>query len=159
MTSLPSADLLSLLPARLSTATTQNLAALLDHVRVQLGRARQVRSHHGNGNGGPHGVPLGRCGPGGDEQLPQLAGDADGVEDEEAAVAHPAQRGGLDPGAERQGEEEVAHDLGDGPGQQHGRVGRAGGDEGVEVDGAPDEGEAGGDLHQGREEGGADDAC
>ena len=87
-----------------------------------------------------------------------LARDAERVEDEEGVVAQPGQEAGL-PAEEAEGEEGVADDLGDGPGDEHGcvEVGREG-DGGEGVDDAPDEEEARRYLHEGRQEGGADNA-
>lgn len=87
-----------------------------------------------------------------------LAGDADRVQREEGRVLQPGEPWPLDAGRQ-QGEVGVADDLGDAPGQQHDRVEAAVGGEREEVDGAPDDGQAAGDLQEGLEEARADDAC
>jgi len=102
------------------------------------------------------GVAQGR-GDGGEVDEGALAGDADGVEDEEGVVAQPGLGGGL-PAGQREGEEGVANDLGDGPGDEHGRVEGRCGEEGEGVDDGPDEEEARRDLREGGEDGSTDDA-
>ena len=89
-----------------------------------------------------------------------LAGDAERIQDEEGVVAQPREGLGLPVHGEQGNKVRVADDLGDGPGDEHGGVeGRLEGQVREVVDDAPDEEEAGGDLHDGREDGGAHNAC
>lgn len=87
-----------------------------------------------------------------------LAQNANGVQHEEGIVSQPGEDAGRKAG-EAKGEVRVADDFGDGPSDEHGAVGgRFLGEVGVEEEDAPDEQEAGGDLHDGCEEGGANDS-
>lgn len=87
-----------------------------------------------------------------------LAQDANRVEDEEGVVAQPGEDSGRQAG-QGEGKVRVADDFGDGPGDEHGAVGgRLDGEVRVEEEDAPDEEEARGDLHEGREERRADDS-
>ncbi|KAI6772367.1 hypothetical protein HG530_003325 [Fusarium avenaceum] len=87
-----------------------------------------------------------------------LAENANRVEHEEGVVAQPGEELGLETG-QREGEEGVADNLGDGPCDQHGRVEGREGEEGEDVDDSPYEEEARGDLHESGEEGSTNDAC
>lgn len=103
----------------------------------------------GRGGGRPHGSKI-------NERA--LAQDADGVQQEEGVVSQPGEDAGRQAG-EAEGEVGVADDFGDGPGDEHGAVGgRFDGEVGVQEEDAPDEEEAGGDLHESCEEGRADDS-
>lgn len=90
---------------------------------------------------------------------PALARDAERVQDGEGVVAQKREEGGHAQAAEGEDEVAVAHDFGEGPGEQHRAVGgRVLGSAGEGVRDAPDKEEAGGYLHEGGEEGGANDA-
>lgn len=87
-----------------------------------------------------------------------LAQNANRVQNEKRVVAQPGEDARRHAG-QRQGKVGVADDLGDGPGDEHGAVGgRLDGEVRVEEEDAPDEEEARGDLHEGCEEGRADDS-
>ena len=97
-----------------------------------------------------------RCG--GQPDEPAFAEDTNRVEHKEGVVAQPSKELGLKTG-QREGEEGVANDLGDGPGDEHGRVERRESEEGEHVDDGPDEEEARGDLHKRSEQRSTNDAC
>jgi len=99
---------------------------------------------------------LGRANSAPDE--PGLAGDSQRVEDEEGVVAQPVQDGGLI-ARECEGEVRVPDHLCHGPGQQHATISQASAQLWEQVRYSPNDGVAAEDLHEGREEGGADDAC
>lgn len=97
-----------------------------------------------------------RCGSQPDE--PAFAEDTNRVEHKEGVIAQPSKKLGLKTG-QRESEEGVADDLGNGPGDEHGRVERRESEEGKHVDDGPDEEEARGDLHKRSEQRSANDAC
>lgn len=103
-----------------------------------------------------HGVPRGLDSA---PDEPRLAGDAERVQDKEGVVPQPVQRRRRAAArGERQGEVRVPDHLGDGPRHQHAAVRRACAELWEEVCDAPDDRIAAEDLHESREEGGADDA-
>ena len=124
---------------------------------IQNNRTRDIRQQHGHQG---ERVPSRELIGGAHKRLDDhghLGADAHGVEDQERAIAQPVQEVG-DEVELLEREIGVADHLGRGPRREHGRV--PGGDvelrEGIAD--APDEHEAGGDLHEGGEEGGGDDA-
>ena len=90
---------------------------------------------------------------------PTLTADTKRVQDEESVVSQPQPSVRDGAGGEVDSEVGVADDFGDRPGYEHGAVDGGKGDGvGERGDDAPDQEDAGGDLHEGREEGGAYDA-
>lgn len=74
-------------------------ASVEDHKgRSDADRASHQESGPALLDHGARGVASGARRPGGEEQLPRLAGDSDRLEDEEADVAHTAQWGAVGPG-------------------------------------------------------------
>lgn len=87
-----------------------------------------------------------------------LAEDTGRVEDEEGRVSQPRQLRDVE-ADDIDGEVGVANDLGDGPGEEHGGVGRVEGDLRERVDDEPDDEDAREDLDGCCEEGRANKAC
>ena len=88
------------------------------------------------------------------EDQPGLTAGSHRVKEVESVVPERLERGDPDP-EEANGVERVAHDLGEGPREDHGGVDRGGSDGGKEVKGVPDHEVPAEDLRQRRPERGA----
>lgn len=124
---------------------------------IQDHRARDIRQQHGNQRiRVPRRELIGRS----HEPLDDhghLGADAHGVQNQESRVTQPVQKV-RDEVELLEREIGVADDLGGGPRGKHGAVPGRGVELRERVGNAPDEHKAGGDLHEGGEEGGGDDA-
>jgi len=100
------------------------------------------------------------CGPSSSQpNQPTLTADTQRVQDKESVISQPQPKSRDTASGQIDGKVGVADDFCDGPGDEHGAVdGREGNGVGEGVDDAPDQEDAAGDLHEGCEEGCADDA-
>jgi hypothetical protein len=138
----------------------QNLPPLRHHVSVQHISARHIDSQNSPESPRPLLTPMPARRRDGRVHQPALARDAHGVQDKESVVAEPCQPARDAAEVQAVSEVAVSDDFGGTPGEQHGGESGRGGSRFGEVEGdAPDQEEARGDLHEGGEEGSANDTC